>query len=389
MILLSILVGFLACFLLAGWLARQGAVPLPPASGRLGCIDGLRGYLALGVVVHHFAVAQGEWLTGQWEDPPPGLLVTLGQGGVILFFMVTGCLFAGKARQDPRQVEWGRLYLGRLFRLGPMMWFATALLVLLAALASAGPAQWRPAADALAILAWLGFLASPDLFGVEKSWRIVAGVTWTLRFEWAFYLALPLLGLVLHRGRRLAPPGLLLGAGLLLSYLLFQAHMAGLLLSGIPGLGRPLALAPLFLTGLCVAVLREREELARLLRGPAAALAGTAALAAMLFLFPTAYGAAQYLLLTAFFLPVACGNPYFGLLRQPASIVLGEISYSLYLLHGLVLFTAFHFTALPAAGWSLLPPLMLLTTLAASLTHRLVERPGIALGRRLAARRVA
>ena len=46
--------GFLAVF--ASFLAAAGAARLgraPPEGGRIGCIDGLRGYLALAVLTHH------------------------------------------------------------------------------------------------------------------------------------------------------------------------------------------------------------------------------------------------------------------------------------------------------------------------------------------------
>lgn len=59
----------LTAFFLAagvGWLAeRTRAIRVPDAATRIGCIDGLRGYLALSVMVHHFAV----WLAFCKDDP--------------------------------------------------------------------------------------------------------------------------------------------------------------------------------------------------------------------------------------------------------------------------------------------------------------------------------
>jgi len=53
------------------------------------------------------------------------------------------------------------------------------------------------------------------------------------------------------------------------------------------------------------------------------------------------FGASQVIFTSLFFIPIAYGNTLFGLLKQNASILLGEISYSIYLLHGLVLYFLF------------------------------------------------
>jgi peptidoglycan/LPS O-acetylase OafA/YrhL len=58
-------------------------------------------------------------------------------------------------------------------------------------------------------------------------------------------------------------------------------------------------------------------------------------------LFPSAYGFAPFVLLTVFFCIVAAGNDLFGLLTRPAARKLGEMAYSIYLLHGLILYATF------------------------------------------------
>jgi hypothetical protein len=40
------------------------------AQQRLGCVDELRGYLALGVFFHHFVITYYYKLTGRWVAPP-------------------------------------------------------------------------------------------------------------------------------------------------------------------------------------------------------------------------------------------------------------------------------------------------------------------------------
>lgn len=82
------------------------------------------------------------------------------------------------------------------------------------------------------------------------------------------------------------------------------------------------------------------------------------------------------------------------LLEQPVLQKLGEMSYSVYLVHIPVLYVVFR--ALTKwdehlFGWKFLalalPATLIVTLLVSTLTYRLIERPGIALGSRLAARK--
>jgi peptidoglycan/LPS O-acetylase OafA/YrhL len=89
--------------------------------------------------------------------------------------------------------------------------------------------------------------------------------------------------------------------------------------------------------------------------------------------------------LSIFFIIVACGNDLFGLLRHKASIVLGEISYSIYLLHGIMLWVTFKliigeqasrkFTAFE--HWSILIGCSPILIVLSYLTFRWIEKPSI------------
>ncbi len=74
------------------------------------------------------------------------------------------------------------------------------------------------------------------------------------------------------------------------------------------------------------------------------------------------------------------------LLRSRAARSLGHISYSLYLLHGTVLFALVYSVGQPADVWPLLLPYFALTLMAAVVMYWLVERPSKTLGRWLARR---
>src|SRR6266705_803343 len=63
-------------------------------------LDGLRGVAALMVATHHAAMSCIWLSTGGWGQTGSPVLQLFGPAGVILFFMLTGCLFW--ARPAPR-----------------------------------------------------------------------------------------------------------------------------------------------------------------------------------------------------------------------------------------------------------------------------------------------
>ena len=60
------------------------------SESRYASIDGLRGYLAFGVFVHHAIITLIFLRTGVFDFPPSNFYSQLGQGSVALFFMITG-----------------------------------------------------------------------------------------------------------------------------------------------------------------------------------------------------------------------------------------------------------------------------------------------------------
>jgi peptidoglycan/LPS O-acetylase OafA/YrhL len=104
-----------------------------------------------------------------------------------------------------------------------------------------------------------------------------------------------------------------------------------------------------------------------------------------------AYSVGTALLLGAFFLLVVSGASLFGLLRLTGARRLGDISYSLYLMHGTVITLLFSYR--PLTEFSLTGSVQYYATQALSTTvllavcvgtYLLIEKPGIALGRLVA-----
>jgi len=100
---------------------------------RTATLDGLRGFLALSVFVHHLMVTHGHIGRGEWTFPPSGFHTLLGQAGVGVFFMITGFLFWGKLLDAKGRPDWRSLYAGRLWRIGPTYLLAVGLMFLVVA----------------------------------------------------------------------------------------------------------------------------------------------------------------------------------------------------------------------------------------------------------------
>lgn len=353
-----------------------------PQAGPEPAIDGLRGVLALAVLVHHFAIWQQVARTGAPWGPFPSLVLNnLGAGGVGLFFMVTGYVFHPRILRGLRVLDLPALYLTRLFRIYPALLVSVLLVLGLVAarrgLAGAGSLGHEFGA----LLDWLACRGTPPLLGEAGAGQINAFVLWSLWYEGLFYLfVVPLCAAAMDlvRGRL---PSWTVPAALLVGALLLRPLMKGAL---------PLVTyLPLFAVGMLAQEAARHERLAARLRSPAAGLAGLCALALALTTQAVPGKPAALALYGAFFLCAACGNG-FGFLRSGAAQVLGACSYGIYLLHGLVLSLLFVELAGLSGGIGtgliplLIPAAAVATTLLATLVHGLVELPGIRAGRALA-----
>ncbi|MBV8092031.1 MAG: acyltransferase [Acetobacteraceae bacterium] len=358
--------------------------PPSPRLNRLATLDGLRGFLALAVVFHHGAFYHRFLVDGRWEPPASRFYFLLGQVGVALFFMVTGYLFWSQVVAVAGRPAWLRLYVGRVFRIGPL-YLAAVAIMLATVFAETG---WRlkvPAGQlASQIGAWLalGFMTERQVNGYSGE-NIMVGVTWTLRYEWIFYLSLPLLALA-ARNRRLHLPLVLIG----LTACLFWAAF----FPPSPEFARRPIYPALFLTGMSCASLHEGGIWPRLPDRAASAMV-LAFLALTFALCSTAYTGGAVVLLGAVFYLITSGCTVFGLLISRPGRRLGDISYGIYLLQGFALGLTLRpgpmrdlALASPAYHWILVLLGAAILIVLATAAHVWIERPGIALGKRLAAR---
>jgi len=313
-------------------------LPAPPGGGRNAAIDGLRGYLAFFVFLHHAAIWRGYLATRQWTAPPSRLFTHFGESSVTLFFMITAFLFVRKLQAARGGFGWGEFFLGRVLRLVPAYALAMGLMFAVVAVDSGWTLLEPKHVVAREVAQWLAFSIAGygPVNGFGGTHLITAGVVWSLASEWHFYLALPLLALALGR-RAGAVPCLLAAASLALAAWQ-HAH---------------LAVMPAFAGGALAVPLAQRPGVRRLAASPAGTGLVLAFVALAVLLFPTAYAPAPMLLLACAFTLVAAGCDLCGALSSRVSRLLGEPTYSIYLLHGLVLYVAIRwvFGATVVARW--------------------------------------
>jgi peptidoglycan/LPS O-acetylase OafA/YrhL len=373
------IVPFFACMLIvvalsATPLFAAADAPSNSLSRRIVTLDGLRGFLALAVFFHHSSIYHRFLLGGPWALPPSRPYALMGQMGVAFFFMITGYLFWSRLLDEPGRTNWVRLYIGRVFRIGPLYLAAIAAMLVFVAVRTRLHLH-VPAGELIhQVGRWLelGFVVGPDVNGYGNTTLILAGVTWTLHYEWVFYLALPYLALF-ARYKWLHLP---VAAAILI--VIFSGDPSGFNYS------------TLFLAGMISASLLRAGMILRLPNHVASMLV-LALIGAAFASCDTAYAALPILLMGPAFYLIASGCTLFGLLTCRPARRLGEISYGIYLLQGLVLAVVLRpaplraiAVASPLGHWSLVCLASILLVVVATVAHHCIERPGIALGKRVA-----
>lgn len=351
--------------------------PPSQSSARYISLDGLRGFLALAVVMHHTSITYGYIQTGIWQLPPSSFYALLGQVGVAVFFMVTAFLFWGRLLDEGARINWAALYCNRFFRIVPLYWVVVG--VMFAVVAYKTDFQLKFPANQLVreLFHWIlpSIIKIPsDINGYARPWIILAGVTWTIYYEWLFYLSLPLLAVA---ARSRSPAAFL---PIIASLLIYSPSIVT---------STERYFVALFACGMFAASMVRRYP--KILGDShVKSLVCTLLLFAVFLRYDTAYAWGPVLFLGAFFLLISSGATLFGLLKSRSAQRLGNISYSLYLLQGPALAILFSPKILgqyslqsPEHYWFVALLVSLLLVCISIVTYRFIEKPGIALGKRL------
>lgn len=353
---------------------------------RYAYVDALRGYAILGVVAVHSAGAIAP------SSKALQRMANEGARGVQLFFIASaltlGLSWQARAREEHAPVR--NFYLRRLFRILPMFYLAIAFYLLLYGF---GPRYWAPNG----IQWWFVPVTALCLhaFHPETINSVVPG-GWSIGVEMLFYLILPL---VFRHARSLAAL-LLLFVGSWAMEALARAQLASLLSPYYPAdqqyLLSPffyltfLAQLPVFALGLLTYRALALPNGVRRVFGALGLL--TFLTAKLLVRYESRLGQllTDHIIVSGAF---AC----FALLLSawPARflvnrlvIAIGKLSYSMYLVHFAIIEVAQRLsqTARPPSNLGSLAMyafVVAFSALSAKATYALVERRGIALGKRV------
>lgn len=341
-----------------------------PCSGRYGSIDGLRGYLAFFVFLHHAGIWFVFISTGEWTAGQSNLFTHLGEASVALFFMITGFLFYGKILDNKTQEEdWLKFFVSRIFRMIPLYFFVIGLMLILALIESDFHQLDSVRSVFSNIMLWLLFTVFGEpLINTVYTARFIAGVNWSLPYEWYFYLSMPLLAVI----NRIRVPW---------HYMLLSITI----LSYAATSGAKLFYLVVFGCGIASALVVRSKDFCAFSRRPEVSALVVICLILLVIGFSTAQGYPQLVLLAIVFSLIAGGATLFGALLSKPSRILGEMSYSIYLLHGILLFVSLKyivgFEAVRNMSsfeyWAVIFFLIPHLVLISAMTYRLIEFPAM------------
>ena len=323
-------------------------------------LDGLRGLAVLAVMLCHFGNELDSYFPGLPAatvlGEPVGWLLRYGYFGVQLFFLISGFVILLTARKvaSPRD-----FVVARVSRLYPTYW---------ACLTVTAVAGWL---SAQAVLHRTPFELVINYSMLQRLVRVedVDAAYWSLAVELIFYMIV--WGVFMVRGKI---------SDEVVERMVIGWLVVALLVSGLyrategSTLGVAVLLltasqyAGLFSTGMLLFISREREQLHRLLAW------SMFVQVVVSFLIVGVVEAIVVLLLMASFVIIIMRRRVTGL-RVPGLVIIGAISYPLYLLHQNLGYLLINATANELGRW---PAMMLAFVVVAAMAwvaHRTVEGP--------------
>jgi len=341
-------------------------------------LTGIRGVAAAWVVLFHYT-ATAAVLFG---TPAPPVVIASGFMGVDLFFVLSGFVlgmsYADAVLAAPRPAL-KRFFVSRVFRIFPLHW---AVLVVFGALVLAAPQHFAAPDRTLGNFLASWFLVHEWGLGSPWAWN---WPTWSLSAEQAAYLLFPALvfGAAPWLRSRLVACALAAAALGLFVSILWLLGRDTIAVTG--GLAIPRCVLE-FTAGYCLSradlgALGERV-LDRLF------LAGVALVAAAAMWPPVQFAAPFGCAL----LVAACTGSRFAdaAFANPAVHFLGKLSYSIYLVHALLLVTFEVWVSAagmrgvgPVQQWLLGTAYLASVLLVSYFTWRFIELPGQSVGRAL------
>lgn len=344
-------------------------------------LDGLRGLLAVSVFIHHASIWYTYLHTHTWSNPESHLFNQLGQTGVSMFFMISSFLFVRKMLEfEGERFDWKSFYIQRIFRLAPLHFLLIGVILLIVFIQSDWQLRTSFYELSSSLTKWLGFgtIGFAELNGMDAA-PVNSGVLWSLSYEWLLYLSLPFLALLLNRSKP-AFPYLVFATLFIACTLFYRSYEIQHLLSFLGG-----AIAPFILKYKRWKSNFNHPLLTMLLLGSLGSI----------LLFHSPENLFCKALIAFAFSLIALGNTVFGALNSHILRFLGEISYGIYLMHGILIFVVIHYVvgAKTVLTFSPLQYCLLLmgtapfVILFSFLAYRWLELPMMVWGKKLSGRK--
>ena len=145
-------------------------------------IDGIRGYLAFFVFLHHSYIWNYFLKTDSWIEPSSNLFNHFGQTSVVIFFIITAFLFTNKLLESKnKDYNWNKYLVSRFLRMFPM--YITSILIVFTIVAFYSHFSLKTNIFELLknILSWIFFTINgpSDINNFKNTYLINAGVSWT------------------------------------------------------------------------------------------------------------------------------------------------------------------------------------------------------------------
>ena len=326
-------------------------------------LSGLRALAVILVIIVHFGDKTGPGLTG-WL-------------GVQIFFVLSGFLITTlllRENDSEEGVSLGNFYIRRVFRIAPIYYLALACTVWQSY--RFGGEVWEKFQSALP---YYLFLLNEQTF-INLTGPVPWQLSWTMGIEWKFYLVWPVLLFVLARNSlgRFAIVAVLV---VILNRLWYVQWLT------------PYHYTVLIEGSLLAMVMHDRRGfgIVRWIMNPVTAFVVFVSFAVfqtqVFRLVPlmsnaglgNLYGLAVVCLIPAILGP---GLPQ-RILSSTPFVFLGERSYSLYLFQMVIAQACTKLTGWRTPGWIYIAMIVVLGAVVTDLLHRYLEKPMIALGRRV------
>jgi len=336
-------------------------------------LTGLRSILALGVLYHHAVIMYYFYQTGKWDVPPSSFYTILGQLSVAVFFSLTSFLFFSKILSSNKKILFTKFIVGRIKRIGPA-YILASMLIIISILIKSHLNITEPLSKFIEhSLVFLLSLGSLEVLSINESNPndFGASVFWTLRYEWKFYILIPAIAILYKY--KYARNTL---ATIVATYITFR------IFRNYDSLPHSL----LFIPGILAAHLNiSQYKLPKKFQTYALILCPLSILL-IFILFKTIYTFPAFFLLCIFFVTIfhlPKRNYIYRFLEHKSALFIGTISYSIYLLHLIVLNAAFSFvnqfekiSRLTAVNfWIMILCLTYLTVFLSYLSFKYIEYP--------------